>query len=212
MKITNEPKNTRKTSLVPCSSLLFEPGNPPDRTAKGPALAALMLDMHAKGQQTPIEYSPATMIVEDGNRRLAAARALGWSVVECIPMRAHGSFSTLNGNRKTITTAQYLKRYVDGFEVPDRLKSSFDAVERTFGDGTLSFLAEHRCATDVTKVVHKLHSLVPYWNLSDLLRMVVSEGRIAEAHALNSAKMAAGEHAKEARRRFPPVRAVKSAL
>jgi hypothetical protein len=168
-----------------------------------------MMDMRSKGQQTPIEYNPASMIVEDGNRRLAAARSLGWDVVECIPVRDNGSFSTLNGNRKTITTAQYLKRYVDGFEVPERLKASFDNIENTFGDGTLKFLVAHKRATDATKVVAKLHTLVPYWKLSDLLRVVVSEGRIAEAHALNSAKLAAGEHAKAARLRFPPVRSVK---
>jgi hypothetical protein len=73
----------RKILLVPVHTIRHTPYNPPARTAEGAVLTKLVDTIKEHGLQYPLLITPERDLV-DGNRRLTAAKQLGWKTVECI--------------------------------------------------------------------------------------------------------------------------------
>jgi ParB-like chromosome segregation protein Spo0J len=73
----------RKILIVPIHTVRHTPYNPANRTKEGEKLRRLISEIQGRGLIYPILITSDRDVI-DGNRRLAACRALGHKTIECI--------------------------------------------------------------------------------------------------------------------------------
>ncbi len=133
----------RKILLVPVHTIRHTPYNPPARTAEGAALTKLVDTIKEHGLQYPLLITPERDLV-DGNRRLTAAKQLGWKTVECIvtTRQADQLFRDMNTSAVPIRGKGWLYIGRTGGALPKREAAMYAELHGLIGNfGVDSLLA-----------------------------------------------------------------------
>ena len=160
----------RKILLVPVSSIHHTPYNPPSRTKEGKALQNLMDTISRHGLVYPILISSDRDVI-DGNRRLAACRALGMDSVECIvsAVDKNDLYSDVNGNTLKIVGAGWLHVARHGGTPPKKEAEMYRELNGLIGSYGIDTLIQHNIGIGILPFAKMVCALGTKKRLPDVI-------------------------------------------
>lgn len=140
----------RKILWVPIATITHTPYNPSNRTQEGIKLRRLIEATRQYGLVYPICITADRHVI-DGNRRLAACRALGHEMIECIvsDLDRDEAFTVVNTTSSPIGGKGWLEIGRGGGYLPAKEQAQFFELRKLIGDYGIDLLIRQKLGMNV---------------------------------------------------------------
>lgn len=147
---TDVKVSDRKILIVPIATITHTPYNPSNRTQEGIKLRRLIDATRERGLVYPICITADRHVI-DGNRRLAACRALGHETIECIvsDLDRDEAFTVINTTSSPIGGKGWLEIGRGGGYLPAKEQAQFFELRKLIGDYGIDLLIRQRLGMNV---------------------------------------------------------------
>lgn len=160
----------RRILIVPIHTIRHTPYNPASRTKEGDALRRAIEAIKTYGLAYPILIT-ADRDVIDGNRRLAACRALGHKTIECIvcDLDRDQAFTMVNTTAVPIGGKGWLEVGIGGGHMPPKQRAQYDELHNLVGSYGIKVLIDQRLGLNVLPLCKSVAALDAKYSLSELV-------------------------------------------
>ncbi len=165
----------RKILIVPIHTIRHTPYNPAARTKEGEKLRRLMDEIKQRGLVYPILIT-ADRDVIDGNRRLAACRALGHTTIECIVsgLDRDEAFTMVNTSAIPIGGKGWLEIGMGHGFMPEKMRAQYDELYRLIGDYGIKLLIDQRLGLNILPLCKQVAALDAKYSLAQIVMAVAA--------------------------------------
>lgn len=165
----------RKILIVPIHTIRHTPYNPAARTKEGEKLRRLMDEIRQRGLVYPILIT-ADRDVIDGNRRLAACRALGHTTIECIVsgLDRDEAFTMVNTSAIPIGGKGWLEIGMGNGFMPAKMRAQYDELYRLVGDYGIKLLIDQRLGLNILPLCKQVAGLDAKYSLAQIVMAVAA--------------------------------------
>ena len=195
-KVFDTTISERKILIVPIHTIKPTPYNPAPRTKEGKALTRLIDAIRKHGVVYPVLITEDRDLA-DGNRRLAACRALGHTHIECIvsPISVDDLFETVNTTPMPMVSRGWLEIARGGRKVPAKFAAQYDellGLIGTYGIDTMIrlglgmnslALCKEVIAVDARRSLPELIMKTATLKLTNRLNAIIRSGKSREEKA-----------------------------
>lgn len=160
----------RRILIVPIHTIRHTPYNPASRTKEGEKLRQTIEAIKTYGLAYPILIT-ADRDVIDGNRRLAACRALGHKTIECIvcDLDRDQAFTMVNTTAVPIGGKGWLEVGIGGGHMPPKQRAQYDELHNLVGSYGIKVLIDQRLGLNVLPLCKSVAALDAKYALSELV-------------------------------------------
>lgn len=160
----------RRILIVPIHTIRHTPYNPASRTKEGEKLRQTIEAIKTYGLAYPILIT-ADRDVIDGNRRLAACRALGHKTIECIvcDLDRDQAFTMVNTTAVPIGGKGWLEVGIGGGHMPSKQRAQYDELHNLVGSYGIKVLIDQRLGLNVLPLCKSVAALDAKYALSELV-------------------------------------------
>lgn len=171
----------RKILIVPIVTITHTPYNPSNRTQEGVKLRRLIDAIRERGLVYPICITADRHVI-DGNRRLAACRALGHGAIECIvsDLDRDEAFTVVNTTSSPIGGKGWLEIGRGGGYLPAKEQAQFFELRKLIGDYGIDLLIRQKLGMNVLPLCKAAVATGTKATLEQLL-MVVATRKLTNA-------------------------------
>jgi hypothetical protein len=165
----------RKILIVPIHTIRHTPYNPASRTKEGKKLAQVMGAIQKHGLAYPILIT-ADRDVIDGNRRLAACRALGHKTIECIvcDVDRDEAFTMVNTTAIPIGGKGWLEIGMGNGFMPEKLRRQYDELYDLIGAYGIKLLIDQKFGLNMLALCKSIVALDRKYDLAELVMIVAA--------------------------------------
>jgi hypothetical protein len=165
----------RKILIVPVHTIRHTPYNPASRTKETPKLIQMIKAIQKYGLAYPILIT-ADRDVIDGNRRLAAFRALGLKTIECIvsPMERDEAFTMVNTTQLPINGKGWLEVGMGGGFMPPKERAAYDELYSLVGAYGIKLLIDQRFGLALLPLCKAAAALDAKYDLAELVMCIAA--------------------------------------
>lgn len=163
----------RRILILPIHTISHTPYNPASRTKEGKKLNRLMSEIAERGLIYPILIT-ANREVIDGNRRLAACRALGHKTIECIvsDINRDEAFIVVNTTAIPIGGKGWLEIGLGNGYMPIEQRKQYDELYSLIGSYGIKFLIDMRLGLNILNLCKNVITLDAKYNLASIIMTV----------------------------------------
>lgn len=181
----------KRILLVPVETIVATPYNPKARTQDGVKLRRLADSVLRFGLIQPILIT-ASRDLEDGNRRLAAARLAGMKLVECIVLPENVNkdevFCEVNTTAEKIGGKGWLEACRHGYKTPPPIvRAQYDELLNLIGTYGIDLLIARKLGLNILPLCKEVRSLGLTVRLDEMI-LKVAEGKLT--NRINAIKRA----------------------
>ena len=154
--ISDATLSDRKVLCVPVNTIRHTPYNPASRTKEGAKLKRLMESVKLNGIMYPILITDTRDII-DGNRRLAAAKAVGMEFIECIVcgIDRDEAFTTVNTTAEKINGKGWLEIGRGGGYLPAKERAAYEKLHKLLGTYGVDLLIQQNIGLNILDVCER---------------------------------------------------------
>lgn len=165
----------RKILVVPISTITHTPYNPSNRTQEGIKLRRLIEAIRERGLVYPICITADRHVI-DGNRRLAACRALGHESIECIvsDLDRDEAFTVVNTTAAPIGGKGWLEIGRGGGYLPAKEQAQFFELRKLIGDYGIDVLIRQNLGLNILPLCKSVVSLGTKASLEQALMLTAT--------------------------------------
>jgi hypothetical protein len=167
--------SSRKILVVPIHTIKHTPYNPRSRTKEGGKLSQTILAIQKHGLMYPILIT-ADRDVIDGNRRLAACRALGHKTIECIvsDLDRDVAFTMVNTTAIPINGRGWLEIGMGGGYMPDNLRKAYDELQELVGNYGIKLLIDQQIGLNILPMCKSIAALDAKYDMAQLVMAIAA--------------------------------------
>jgi ParB-like nuclease domain len=168
----------RKILIVPIHTVHHTPYNPAARTKEGDKLRRLISEINGRGLIYPILITSDRDVI-DGNRRLAACRALGHKTIECIvsDLDRDEAFTVVNTTAIAIGGKGWLEIGMGNGYMPPKMRQQYDELFGLIGTYGIKLLIDQNLGLNILPLCKQISALDAKYNLAQIV-MVVAARRL----------------------------------
>lgn len=168
----------RKILIVPIATITHTPYNPSNRTQEGVKLRRLIEAIRERGLVYPICITADRNVI-DGNRRLAACRALGYETIECIvsDLDRDEAFTVVNTTAAPIGGKGWLEIGRGGGYLPAKEQAQFYELRKLIGDYGIDLMIRQNLGLNILPLCKSVVALCTKATLQQCL-MVTAAHRL----------------------------------
>lgn len=165
----------RKILIVPTHTIRHTPYNPAGRTKEGEKLRRLIAEIAERGLIYPILITSDRDVI-DGNRRLAACRALGHKTVECIvsDLDRDQAFTVVNTTAIPIGGKGWLEIGMGNGYMPDKLRKQYDELYDLVGSYGIKLLIDQKLGLNILPLCKQVAALDAKYSLAQIVMTVAA--------------------------------------
>lgn len=166
----------RKILIVPIKTIEHTPYNPSSRTKEGAKLSQLIDSIRKYGAIYPILITADRNVI-DGNRRLAACRALGHDFIECVisDLDRDEAFTTMNTTINAIGGKGWLEIARGGGYLPKKEKQQYDELSGLVGSYGVDLLVRQNLGLNVLTLCKAVKNLGVRNKIEELILLTASK-------------------------------------
>lgn len=166
----------RKILIVPIHTIRHTPYNPAARTKEGEKLRRLMAEIRDRGLVYPILITSDRDVI-DGNRRLAACRALGHTTIECIVsgLDRDEAFTMVNTSAIPIGGKGWLEIGMGNGFMPEKMRAQYDELYRLVGAYGIKLLIDQRLGLNILPLCKSVAALDAKYSLAQIVMAVAAQ-------------------------------------
>jgi hypothetical protein len=160
----------KKVLIVPIQTIAHTPYNPTGRTKEGAKLKRLIDSVRQHGMTYPILITTDRDLI-DGNRRLAAAKALGHETIECIVsgLDRDEMFTIINTTAVPLGGKGWLEIGRGGGKLPDREARLYAELQAAVGNYGIATLIRHNIGLNVLPLCKSVVALGVKRSLEEII-------------------------------------------
>jgi hypothetical protein len=165
----------RKILIVPIHTVRHTPYNPAARTKDGKKLSLLIAEIAGRGLIYPILIT-ADRDVIDGNRRLAACRALGHKTIECIvsDLDRDEAFTVVNTTAISIGGKGWLEIGMGNGYMPQKMRQQYDELFSLIGAYGVKLLIDQNLGLNILPLCKSVTALDAKYGLAQIIMVVAA--------------------------------------
>lgn len=165
--------SSRKILIVPIHTIRHTPYNPSSRTKEGDKLRRLVEEISVRGLIYPILITSDRDVI-DGNRRLAACRALGHETIECIVsgLDRDEAFTVVNTTAIPIGGKGWLEIGMGNGFMPPKMRQQYEELHTLVGGYGVKLLIDQNLGLNVLPLCKSIASLDAKYSLASLIMAV----------------------------------------
>ena len=165
----------RKILIVPIHTVKHTPYNPAARTKEGEKLRRLISEINGRGLIYPILIT-ADRDVIDGNRRLAACRALGHKTIECIvsDLDRDEAFTVVNTTAIAIGGKGWLEIGMGNGYMPKKMRQQYDELFGLVGTYGIKLLIDQNLGLNILPLCKSVAALDAKYSLAQIVMVVAA--------------------------------------
>lgn len=165
----------RKILIVPIHTVKHTPYNPAARTKEGEKLRRLISEIDGRGLIYPILIT-ADRDVIDGNRRLAACRALGHKTIECIvsDLDRDEAFTVVNTTAIAIGGKGWLEIGMGNGYMPQKMRQQYDELFGLIGTYGIKLLIDQNLGLNILSLCKSVAALDAKYSLAQIVMVVAA--------------------------------------
>ena len=172
---TDTQVSVRQILIVPVHTIKHTPYNPASRTKETPKLVQMIKAIQKYGLAYPILIT-ADRDVIDGNRRLAAFRALSFKTIECIvsPMERDEAFTMVNTTSIPINGKGWLEVGMGGGFMPTKERTAYDELYALIGAYGIKLLIDQRFGLALLPLCKAAVGLDAKYDLAEMIMCIAA--------------------------------------
>jgi hypothetical protein len=165
----------RKILIVPIHTIRHTPYNPASRTKEGAKLSQAIAAIQRHGLLYPILVTTDRDVI-DGNRRLAACRALGHKTIECIvcDLDRDEAFTMVNTTAIPIGGKGWLEIGMGNGYLPVRIRQQYDELFSLVGSYGVKLLIDQGLGLNILPLCKGVAALDGKYSLAQLVMAVAA--------------------------------------
>lgn len=165
----------RKILVVPTHTIRHTPYNPAGRTKEGEKLRRLIAEIADRGLIYPILITSDRDVI-DGNRRLAACRALGLKTIECIvsDLDRDQAFTVVNTTAIPIGGKGWLEIGMGNGYLPEKLRQQYDELFSLVGNYGVKLLIDQKLGLNILALCKSIVALDAKYDLAQVVMTVAA--------------------------------------
>lgn len=165
----------RKILIVPIHTVRHTPYNPAARTKEGEKLRRLIAEISGRGLIYPILITSDRDVI-DGNRRLAACRALGHKTIECIvsDLDRDEAFTVVNTTAIAIGGKGWLEIGMGNGYMPHKFRQQYDELFSLIGTYGIKLLIDQNLGLNILPLCKSVAALDAKYNLAQIVMVVAA--------------------------------------
>lgn len=165
----------RKILIVPIHTVRHTPYNPAARTKEGEKLRKLIAEISARGLIYPILITSDRDVI-DGNRRLAACRALGHTTIECIvsDLDRDEAFTVVNTTAIAIGGKGWLEIGMGNGYMPAKMRQQYDELFGMVGSYGIKLLIDQNLGLNILPLCKSVAALDAKYSLAQIIMVVAA--------------------------------------
>lgn len=165
----------RKILIVPIHTVRHTPYNPAARTKEGEKLRRLIDEISVRGLIYPILITSDRDVI-DGNRRLAACRALGHKTIECIvsDLDRDEAFTVVNTTAIPIGGKGWLEIGMGNGYMPPKMRTQYDELFGLVGTYGIKLLIDQNLGLNILPLCKSVAALDAKYNLAQIVMVVAA--------------------------------------
>ena len=165
----------RRILIVPIHTIRHTPYNPASRTKEGEKLRRLISEISLRGLIYPILIT-ADRDVIDGNRRLAACRALGHETIECIvsDIDRDEAFTVVNTTAIPIGGKGWLEIGMGNGYMPLKMRQQYDELFELIGSYGIKLLIDQNLGLNILPLCKSVVALDAKYSLAQMVMTVAA--------------------------------------
>ena len=165
----------RKILIVPIHTVRHTPYNPAARTKEGEKLRRLIAEIAGRGLIYPILITSDRDVI-DGNRRLAACRALGHKTIECIvsDLDRDEAFTVVNTTAIAIGGKGWLEIGMGNGYMPAKMRQQYDELFGMVGTYGIKLLIDQNLGLNILPLCKSVAVLDAKYSLAQIIMVVAA--------------------------------------
>jgi|ERR1035437_1864758 hypothetical protein len=165
----------RKILIVPIHTVRHTPYNPANRTKEGEKLRRLISEIQGRGLIYPILITSDRDVI-DGNRRLAACRALGHKTIECIvsDLDRDEAFTVVNTTAIAIGGKGWLEIGMGNGYMPSKMRQQYDELYSLIGAYGVKLLIDRNLGLNILPLCKSVAALDAKYSLVQIVMAVAA--------------------------------------
>ena len=165
----------RKILIVPIHTVRHTPYNPANRTKEGEKLRRLISEIQGRGLIYPILITSDRDVI-DGNRRLAACRALGHKTIECIvsDLDRDEAFTVVNTTAIAIGGKGWLEIGMGNGYMPSKMRQQYDELYSLIGAYGVKLLIDRNLGLNILPLCKSVAALDAKYSLAQIVMAVAA--------------------------------------
>lgn len=165
----------RKILIVPIHTVRHTPYNPAARTKEGEKLRRLISEIAGRGLIYPILITSDRDVI-DGNRRLAACRALGHKTIECIvsDLDRDEAFTVVNTTAIAIGGKGWLEIGMGNGYMPQKMRQQYDELFSLIGTYGIKLLIDQNLGLNILPLCKSVAALDAKYSLAQIVMVVAA--------------------------------------
>ena len=165
----------RKILIVPLHTVRHTPYNPAARTKECNKLRRLISEIAARGLIYPILITSDRDVI-DGNRRLAACRALGHKTIECIvsDLDRDEAFTVVNTTAIAIGGKGWLEIGMGNGYMPQKMRQQYEELFGLIGAYGIKLLIDQNLRLNILPLCKALAALDAKYSLAQIVMVVAA--------------------------------------
>jgi len=167
--------SNRKILIVPIHTVRHTPYNPAARTKEGDKLRRLISEISGRGLIYPILITSDRDVI-DGNRRLAACRALGHKTIECIvsELDRDEAFTVVNTTAIPIGGKGWLEIGMGNGYMPQKTRQQYDELLSLIGTYGIKLLIDQNLGLNILPLCKSVSALDAKYSLAQIIMLVAA--------------------------------------
>jgi hypothetical protein len=167
--------STRKILIVPIKTIKHTPYNPAGRTKEGQKLKNLIESIRERGMVYPILITDGRDVI-DGNRRLAACRALGHESIECVVsgLDRDEAFTAVNTTAVPIGGKGWLEIGMGGGYLPPKEAAQYHELRTLIGSYGVDLLIHQNLGLNILPLCKSIAALGIEKTLEELILLTAA--------------------------------------
>ena len=165
----------RKILIVPIHTVRHTPYNPASRTKEGDKLRRLIAEISGRGLVYPILITSDRDVI-DGNRRLAACRALGHKTIECIvsEIDRDEAFTMVNTTGIPLGGKGWLEIGMGSGHLPQKMRQQYDELFGLVGAYGIKLLIDQNIGLNILPLCKSVAALDAKYSLAQIVMVVAA--------------------------------------
>lgn len=165
----------RKILIIPIHTVRHTPYNPAARTKEGEKLRRLIAEIAGRGLIYPILITSDRDVI-DGNRRLAACRALGHKTIECIvsDLDRDEAFTVVNTTAIAIGGKGWLEIGMGNGYMPAKMRQQYDELFGLIGAYGIKLLIDQNLGLNILPLCKSVAALDAKYGLAQVVMAVAA--------------------------------------
>lgn len=166
----------RKILIVPTHTIRHTPYNPASRTKEGAKLSQAIAAIKKHGLLYPILITSDRDVI-DGNRRLAACRALGHKTIECIvcDLDRDEAFTMVNTTAIPIGGKGWLEIGMGNGFMPAKMRKQYDELFTLVGSYGVKLLIDQSIGLNILPLCKSVAALDAKYSLAQIVMAVAAQ-------------------------------------